>query len=221
MLSRALELADAEGLEAVTVRRLAEELGVTPMALYWHFKNKDLLLVGMLDVVFAEVTVDVDPAAPWPHRLRAMVGALVRVLRGHPWTPSVSQRVNKNQSESFLRATDVALGVLAEAGFPLDRGYEIASHLLNGATSLITSEPGSPHGMTEAEAHEWLRCNRLVFEALPADRFPRLVEYARTTGAERDVEAYYAFGIDMLLAGVEAMAAAVRPAPPPAPAELG
>ena len=65
MVQRGLALADAEGLDAVTVRRLAAELGVTPMALYWHFRSKDDLLAGLADSVWAEIDVNVDPAAEW------------------------------------------------------------------------------------------------------------------------------------------------------------
>src|SRR3954471_4164168 len=81
---RALRLGDKEGLEAVTIRRLAQELGVTPMALYWHFKNKDELLVGIVDHALSTVRADRAVADPWPKQLRAMVEALIRAMREHP-----------------------------------------------------------------------------------------------------------------------------------------
>src|SRR5512135_623562 len=60
VVQRALALADAEGLDALTIRRLATELGVTPMALYWHFRNKEELLAGLADQVWGELDTDVD-----------------------------------------------------------------------------------------------------------------------------------------------------------------
>src|SRR5215510_841202 len=69
---RALQIGDAEGLEAVTIRRLAQELGVTPMALYWHFKNKDELLLGITDHALSDVKATRDPKDPWQRQLRAM-----------------------------------------------------------------------------------------------------------------------------------------------------
>src|SRR5215472_17775979 len=84
VVERGMALADAEGLEAVTIRRLAAELGVTPMALYWHFRNKEELLAGLADRVWAEIDVDVDQAAPWQQQLRALLTSLVQVLRAHP-----------------------------------------------------------------------------------------------------------------------------------------
>src|SRR5258705_2061428 len=93
----ALKLADAEGLDAITIRRLAQELGVTPMALYWHFKNKDELLLGITDHVMSEVRADRSAADPWPAQLRAMVTALVRAMRAHPCLPELLHAVDKKQ----------------------------------------------------------------------------------------------------------------------------
>src|SRR4051794_9568578 len=62
---RALQIGDAEGVEAITVRRLATDLGVTPMALYWHFKNKDELLLGLVDHVMGRVRADRTADDPW------------------------------------------------------------------------------------------------------------------------------------------------------------
>src|SRR5262244_357756 len=84
VIDRALALSDAEGLDALTIRRLATELGVTPMALYWHFRSKEELLGGLADRIWAEIDTDVDPAADWPQQLRGMLQSLVQVLRAHP-----------------------------------------------------------------------------------------------------------------------------------------
>src|SRR3954466_2139615 len=91
IIASAVSLADAEGLEAVTIRRLAQELGVTPMALYWHFKNKDELLLGITDHALSTVKATRDPSDPWPVQLRAMVEALVGVMRDHPCLPALLQ----------------------------------------------------------------------------------------------------------------------------------
>src|SRR5215216_7090429 len=85
VVERALVLADSEGLEAVTIRRLAKELGVTPMALYWHFRSKDELLDGMAASIFEEVDLSVDASVGWQEQLRAMLGSMLGVLRAHPF----------------------------------------------------------------------------------------------------------------------------------------
>ena len=84
MVEQALALGDAEGLEALTMRRLAQELGVTTMALYWHFRNKDELLAGLAERIWSEIDTDIDPGADWPQQLRGLLESLVRVLRSHP-----------------------------------------------------------------------------------------------------------------------------------------
>ncbi|GAA4581612.1 TetR/AcrR family transcriptional regulator C-terminal domain-containing protein [Planotetraspora phitsanulokensis] len=211
VIEKALELADAEGLEAVTIRRLAHELGVSPMALYWHFKNKELLLHGVADHVLAEVTPAFDPGASWSARLRAMVEALVRVLRRHPSMVGVFPGIDKEHVSSFTVATETALGLLAQAGFTLEEGYLISSHLLHGVLALVGDEPGCPRSLTASEAVEWRRQKRLSLESLPSDRYPHMVAFGKSFEAEPDVEHYYAFGVDLLLSGIEAMAAQRTP----------
>ena len=68
----------------VTIRRLAEDLGVTPMALYWHFRNKDALLDAMMGRVYSEVDPAVDESVTWREQFRALMDSLAGVLRAHP-----------------------------------------------------------------------------------------------------------------------------------------
>ncbi|MFG1864021.1 TetR family transcriptional regulator [Microbispora bryophytorum] len=207
LVEKAVELADAESLESVTVRRLAQELGVTPMALYWHVKSKDQLLVCVADHLLAEVTAEFDPVAPWNARLRVMVEALIGVMRRHRYMPGLVAMVEKQELPSFSRATDTALDLLSQAGFTLREGYAVSTYLLHGAMALVDNEPGCPGAFTAAEATELRRQKRLALERLPADEFPRIVEYAKTMEDEPDLDAYYAFGLDLLMSGVEATAA--------------
>ncbi|GGQ50522.1 TetR/AcrR family transcriptional regulator [Couchioplanes azureus] len=210
---RALRLGDEEGLEAVTVRRLAKELGVTPMALYWHFKNKDELLLGIVDHAFAGVRADRAATDPWPRQLRAMMETLVTVMREHPILPDLLMSVEKDQVESFSRATDDALALLTQAGFTVEEGYWAASYLLHGAIGLVAGQPGCPARVPPGEAAEWRRQRRLQLERLPADRFPMLVAFAETYHREPDIDRYFAFGVDLLLSAVEATARAAGSAP--------
>ena len=70
VVERGLAVADAEGLDGLTIRRLAADLGVTPMALYWHFRSKEELLDGLAERLWSEIDVIVDPVVPWPAQLR-------------------------------------------------------------------------------------------------------------------------------------------------------
>jgi TetR/AcrR family transcriptional regulator, tetracycline repressor protein len=206
VLERAAKLADAEGLDTVTIRRLAQELGVTPMALYWHFKNKDELLVGLADHLLDGVKATRSPDDPWLQQLRAMVEALLDVMRVHPSLPELLMLIDKSHATAFTRATNDALDLLSRGGYDLEEGYWVSSYLLHGAIGLVEAQPGCPTTMTPPEAEEWRRQRRLALESLPVGQFPMMVAFAGTLQREPDIERYFAFGIDVLMSGVEAMA---------------
>ncbi|MEU8664353.1 TetR/AcrR family transcriptional regulator [Actinoplanes philippinensis] len=203
---RALRLADEEGLDAVTVRRLAKELGVTPMALYWHFKNKEELLLGMVDHVLTDVRADRNTDDPWQKRLRRVVETVVGVMREHPSLPTLLHAVDKTQTESFNRATNDTLALLSDAGFTVEEGYWVAMHLLNGCIGAVSGQPACPPGTPAGHETEWRRQKRVQLEGMPADRFPMMIRLAESYRDEPDLEFYYSFAVDLLVAGVEAMA---------------
>lgn len=211
---RALRLADSEGLEAVTIRRLAQELGVSPMATYWHFKNKDELLLGMTDQALAPLPPTGDSTESWQRQLRGMVEKVVGLMREHPSLATLLQNIDAKRAASFARATNDVLALLARAGLGLEESYWVAMHLLQGIIGLIASWPGQPASMTREEAAECRRQTRLTMEALSPSEYPMVVAYARTLEEEPDPERYYAFGIDLLMGGIEAIA--VRYGSPPA-----
>jgi TetR/AcrR family transcriptional regulator, tetracycline repressor protein len=207
---RALRLGDEEGLEAVTIRRLAQALGVTPMALYWHFKNKDELMLGIVDHVLDGVRADRADTDPWEIQLRAMVESLVTVMRAHPILADLLHSVEKDEAASFSRATDDALTLLTRAGFGIQEAFWVASYLLHGAIGLVAGQPDCPTIVPAEDVAEWRRQKRLKMERLPADQFPMLVAFAGTYNDEPDPERYFAFGIDLLMAGVSAVAHSIR-----------
>jgi AcrR family transcriptional regulator len=206
VVDRALQLADADGLDALTIRKLAQELRVTPMALYWHFRGKDELLEGLAEQVWAGIDVNVDRAAPWPAQLRALLESLLRVLRAHPAAPQLLLQSEK-QSESALRATEVTLEVLRSAGFDPKHASEIARSALWTGITLVMSEPGITM-LSAEERVEFQRRKQVVLATLPAASYPRLVECAVPMTACDDPEFHYELGIGVFVAGVEAIAAA-------------
>ena len=115
---RALKLADADGLHALTIRKLAQDLGVTPMALYWHFRSKEDLLEGVAEQVWGEIDVNVDTMAPWWAQLQGLLESLVSVLRAHPSAPQLLLEHEK-RNEAARRATEVTLDILRNTGFDL------------------------------------------------------------------------------------------------------
>jgi len=208
VVDRALALADASGLDALTIRKLAQELGVTPMALYWHFRSKDELLDGLSDRLWSEIDVDVDRTAPWPDQLRRLLESLLRVLRAHPEATGLLLR-KENDGESFLRVTELTLDVLREAGFDPRYASEIARSALWTGMSLVMSEPGIT-SLDADDRAELQRKKQVVFATLSSAKFPRLVECAQPMTACDDPDFHYDLGVSVFIAGVEAMAAAVR-----------
>ena len=205
VVDRALKLADAEGLDALTIRKLAQDLGVTPMALYWHFRSKDELLEGLAERVWSEVRVTTDSSVPWPDQLRGGLESLIGVLRAHPAAPQLVLEHEK-QNEAALAAAEAALEILRGAGFDPWQSAEIARGTLWTAIMLVMSEPGNKAGLSAEENAEELRRTRIEFAMLPERKFPRLIECAEPMTSCDDPEFHYRLGIDVFIAGVEALA---------------
>src|SRR5262245_3400144 len=112
-----MALADRAGLEAVTMRRLAEELGVEAMSLYHHVPNKDAILDGMVDIVFAEIELprmDLD----WKTALRRRMTSMRDVLVRHPWALRILES-RTSPGPATLAHHDAMLACLRAAGFSI------------------------------------------------------------------------------------------------------
>ncbi|MBJ7353276.1 MAG: TetR/AcrR family transcriptional regulator C-terminal domain-containing protein [Thermoleophilaceae bacterium] len=118
MLSAAVELADHLGFEALTMRKLAEELGVGAMSLYYYVPNKDELLDGMVEIVFAEIEVPAD-TADWKAAMRHRANSGRAALARHRWANGLMESRTRPGPESLRLHNDV-LGVLREAGFSIE-----------------------------------------------------------------------------------------------------
>jgi len=212
VVDRALALADASGLESLTIRKLATELGVTPMALYWHFRGKDELLEGLAERVWSEIDIAaVDRTAPWADQLRGLLVSLLTVLRAHPAAAQLLASSEKN-NESALNATELTLDILRTAGFsPLDASAIARSALWTGLM-LVMSEPGIEL-IDEAARTELQRKKQVTLATLPPAKYPRLVECAIPMTACDDPEMHYQFGVEMFMAGVTALAASRAASP--------
>jgi TetR/AcrR family transcriptional regulator, tetracycline repressor protein len=204
VVERGLALADAEGLEAVTIRRLAAELGVTPMALYWHFRNKDELLTGLADALWAELDVRVDPRDDWPVQLRRLLESLVQVLRRHPSGSQLLIGAEKRMSDGAMVASEAALEVLQQGGFDPEYSAAIMRNALFTGVMLAISEPGFEPGTTASERAEHQRQTRVRLSLLPPDRFPLVVAAAGPLTSYYP-DFHYRIGIDMFIAGVQAL----------------
>jgi TetR/AcrR family tetracycline transcriptional repressor len=204
VVDRALKLADTEGLDALTIRKLAQDLGVTPMALYWHFRSKEDLLEGVAERVWSEIEVTVDPSVPWWAQLQAGLESLLQALRAHPSAPQLLLEHEK-RNEAALRATEAVLEILLGAGFDPQHSAEIARSTLWTGITLVMSEAGYHPELSDEERSEFQRRNEIYLAMLPTVRYPRLVQCAAQM-ADCDRDFHYRMGVEMFIAGVRAMA---------------
>jgi TetR/AcrR family transcriptional regulator, tetracycline repressor protein len=203
----ALELADREGVDAVTIRRLATDNSVTPMALYWHFTDKDAVLDGIAEQIYASVVLPEPTSEPWDLQLRDVLNAVLAAIRPHPLAADLlAPRVMK--SEAGLVLAERVIGMLRHAGFSPQQSSQTASFLLCSIVTLVMTEPGKSSPLEGEARDEEYRAKRAQLESLDPKRFPSLLECAEFFLFCEDEDTYFARGIDFLVDGTRG----VRPA---------
>ncbi len=184
VVDRALKLADADGLDALTIRKLAQDLGVTPMALYWHFRSKEDLLEGMAERVWGEIDVRVEESVPWWAQLQAGLESLIRMLRAHPAAPQLVLEHEK-QNEAALRATEATLEILRGAGFDPQHASEIARSTLWTGIMLVMSEAGYHPELARGRARRAYAAHRDRFRHAARRQVPAAGRRRRVDGQLR------------------------------------
>jgi AcrR family transcriptional regulator len=198
VLRGAIAVADRGGIESLTIRSLAQELGVGPMSLYHHVANKEAILDGMIDIVFSEI--DLPPAdADWRSAMRQRAIAARAVLRRHPWaTPFMESR--NNPGPATLRHHDAVLGTLRQAGFSIEltaHAYSLLDSYLYGFALEEAALPFDPNTVADvAEA---------FLAQFPAEAYPYLAELTAEHVLQPgyDYGNEFEFGLDLILDGLE------------------
>lgn len=210
VLRAAVNVADEGGIESLTMRRLAEELGAEAMSLYYHVADKDAVLDGMVDVVAREINEVVDQidvpsvGAAWKNAVRQRILSAREVLLRHRWAPGVFE-TRTNTSPAVVQYFDALLGLMRDGGFSYDLGHH-ALHALGSRALGFTQElfdPGDEAGDEEATA---------MLESM-ADQLPHLVgmmmEVAHddpdSTLGWCDDQTEFEFGLDLILDGLDRM----------------
>jgi AcrR family transcriptional regulator len=204
VLRAALALADAGGTQALTMRRIGQELGVEAMSLYKHVANKDAILDGIVDLVVGEIELP-SPDDGWKLAMRRRAISAHEVLLRHPWACSLlMSRVNLGPA--MVRYVDSTIGSLRKAGFSI----ELADHAWNAMDSHIygftlqeLNFPIAPEQVPEAAA--------TYLPQLPPGQYPHLTEMAvHVMEGNYDGVADFTFGLDLILDGLERILAATR-----------
>ncbi|MGY2126072.1 TetR/AcrR family transcriptional regulator C-terminal domain-containing protein [Nocardia gipuzkoensis] len=202
VLRAAVRLADEHGLSALSMRRLAQTLGVEAMSLYNHVRNKDDLLDGIADLAVAEMTPPVI-GGDWRAALRARSVSAHEVLLRHPWaTGLIGTRINVGPA--MLRYIDATVGCLRAAGFSLpqaDRAWNALDSHLYGFTLQELSFPLEPSEYGSA-AQQFL-------PLIPADEYPHMHALAQLViDGKHSGIADFEFGLELILDGLERVLAA-------------
>ena len=206
----ALRIADAEGLRALSMRRLASELGVEAMSLYLHVRNKEAILAGVLDRLFAEVEaayrerLAADAGASWRGRLRELTRCYFEVMVAHSGAAPLLVQVG--QTPQRLQFMNTLLGILRDGGSDRPSAHRamhvLQNHLIGHALRSHTVNLRAPREIRqrarETAAEADLR-HVAELEELP----------------ECDTAGAFPLGVDVLIAGLEAT---LLPSDPPAAA---
>ena len=205
VLRAGVALADAEGLDALTMRSLGEALGAHAMSLYNHVSDKEDLLDGMVDLVVAEIEVP-SLADPWMLAMRKRALSAHAALLRHPWATALMMS-QSNVGPARIRYVDATLAALHAAGFSLpmaDHAWTALDSYIYGFTLMKLNFPFAP-GQYAAVAAAYL-------PSLSAERFPAM--HALTTlvaTGRHDGLHELEFGLELLLEGLERIRLASAP----------
>lgn len=198
ILRSALRLVDEEGMRALSMRRLARELGVDPMAIYHHVPGKDALVSGLVEAVFAEMWVPGLEGGSWRERVRGFARAYRELAKAHPNLVLELVTDPGAAAAASLEATEALYEALAGSGLPAHDVVRAADLVVDYANGFALAEVAGPLGGVDDR--------RVLMERLverPAEKTPTV---ARVLGelAGEDLPVDFEFGLDVILAGLDA-----------------
>lgn len=199
LTAAALRIADAEGLDSLSMRRLGAELGVDPMAAYRHLPSKKALLVGVVEAVLAGADVETDPAAPWQHQFKEVARAYRTAMLAHSPTVARLAATTPYNSLESLRVVEHGAAILTAAGVPpaaAVSAIQAVGQITSGAVLL------------EAFWREHAASGGQIYLSPPLLPHPELPVLSEAAKAEDFLppEAVFEFGLDAI---VETLAALI------------
>jgi len=198
VLRAAIALADAGGIESLTMRKLGVELGVEAMSLYHHVANKSDLLDGMIDGVFGEI--DLPSGTDWRTAMRQRAISAREALSRHRWAIGLMES-RSTPGPATLRHHDAVLGTLRGAGFSIKMAAHAYSALDSYIYGFALQEPSLPFHTAEETA----QVTQAIMAQFASGEYPHLTEMA----VEHVLQPGYAygnefeFGLDLILDGLE------------------
>jgi TetR/AcrR family transcriptional regulator, tetracycline repressor protein len=207
IIQQAFALLDQQGPSALSMRRLADHLGVAPNALYTHVHNKADLIDGLIDQVYAGVDLDPDPTKDWPEQLAAISQKVRAQFLAHPAVvPYALQQPGLGPNS--LRLGEAIYGVLRPAGFSDQATVGIVYALLTYILGFVALELPRA-GTSPQTSDEFVRRLHGFFAALPPGEFPHTIQLAPLL-ARISTDDQFQTGINIFIAGLQAQQAEAK-----------
>ena len=212
IVAATIGILDTEGLEAFSMRRLAQQLGAGVTSLYWHVRNRDQLLDLALDEVLGEVPLDDDPSRPWQERAARFVRLFRSVLMRHRGVAQLAG-ARLTLGPNAIAGSDALVGVLRSAGFEGPRLGLAFGALLNFASGSAVMDSRAVSGSdTEGLSYEELRAKSIeMLRAVPAEEYPNLASTVEDIAAPSPDE-QFEYALQALLSGLAVDLGRARPA---------
>ena len=201
VLNAALAVADEGGLDGLTIRSLAQRLGAKPMSLYHYVANKDEILDGLVDLVFAEIELP-EPSGPWREEMAKRARSARAVLGRHPWAIALLES-RTTPGPATLRYHEANLATLRAGGFTLPQtahAYAVLDAFVYGFAVQEASLPfEGPDGAAEVAGP--------IMELMGAGEYPHMVEFAveHAMLPGYDFGDEFEFGLGLVLDGIARM----------------
>ena len=199
VLDTAVELADRDGVGSLSMRKLAQELGVEAMSLYHHVAGKDAILDGLIDIVFSEIELP-SGRTDWKDAMRQRAISAREALRRHPWATSLMES-RPTPGPANLRHHDAVLGILRNGGFSIELAAHAYSLLDAYIYGFALQENSLPFGTPEETAE----VAQTIMAEFAGGTYPHLTEIAveHVLQPGYDYGNEYQFGLELILDGLD------------------
>ncbi len=197
-LQAAIELADTKGIDALSMRNLASQLGVVPMALYRHVVNKEDLLDGMVEAVYGEV--DVPTGVDWRATMRQRAISMREALRRHPWAVELMETGSPGPANLHYHNAGITC-LREQAGLPIRTAIDAYNLMDSYLYGFALQEKTLPSDI--AAAAETRRQDLTTADPSLASRFPHLIEVVAELGTSGyDYTGQFERGLELILDGI-------------------
>jgi AcrR family transcriptional regulator len=200
-----IRLADSEGLDGLSMRRVASELGSGAMSLYRYMPGKEELIDLMVDAVTGQTPFPDPPPEGWRARLEWSARADWALYREHLWSLQALATTRPPLGPNVLAATDWALAAVDGLGLSVQKMSWIVmlvSGYVQGAALLLVNDANAQRRSGSTREEWWAARSSKVMELIQADAFPTLTRVVAENTAENDLNAWFEFGLTRLLDGI-------------------